>query len=40
MDFVKILRAFEEFLYEVLTWLLFYPRTLWRVTRRPLEMTR
>ena len=35
MDFVKILRAFEEFLYEVLTWLLFYPRTLWRVTRRP-----
>ena len=40
MDFVKLLRSFEEFLYEILTWLLFYPRTLWRVTRRPLEMMR
>lgn len=38
MDFVKILRSFEEFLYEVLTWLLFYPRTLWRVLVRPLAM--
>jgi hypothetical protein len=40
MDFVKILRSFEEFLYEILTWLLFYPRTLWRVLRRPLAMMR
>ena len=40
MDFVKILRSFEEFLYEVLTWLLFYPRTLWRVLCNPLAMMR
>ena len=40
MDFVKILRSFEEFLYEILTWLLFYPRTLYRVLRRPLAMMR
>ena len=35
MDFLKILRSLEEFLYEVMTWLLFYPRTLWRVIRNP-----
>jgi hypothetical protein len=40
MDFVKLLRSFEEFLYEILTWLLFYPRTLWRVLRHPLAMMR
>ena len=40
MDFVKLLRSFEEFLYEILTWLLFYPRTLWRVMCGPLEMMR
>jgi hypothetical protein len=28
MDFVKIIRSVEEFLYEAMTWLLFYPRTL------------
>jgi len=26
MDFVKIIRSIEEFLYEAMTWLLFYPR--------------
>lgn len=36
MDFLKILRSLEEFLYEVITWLVFYPRTLWRVLRHPL----
>lgn len=40
MDFVKLLRSFEEFLYEVMAWLLFYPRTVWRVVRRPLDMMR
>jgi hypothetical protein len=40
MDFIKILRSFEEFLYEVMTWLLFYPRTLWRAVSRPLDMIR
>jgi hypothetical protein len=40
MDFVKLLRSFEEFLYEMMAWLLFYPRTLWRVTCQPLAMMR
>jgi hypothetical protein len=40
MDFVKLLRSFEEFLYEIMAWLLFYPRTLWRVIRQPLAMMR
>ncbi|WP_380873666.1 hypothetical protein ACFB49_43020 [Sphingomonas sp. DBB INV C78] len=38
MDFMRLLRSLEEFLYEVMTWLLFYPRTMWRVLRRPLTM--
>jgi hypothetical protein len=40
MDFIKILRSFEEFLYEVMTWLLFYPRTFWRVVSRPIDTIR
>lgn len=36
MDFLKILRSFEEFVFEAVTWLLFYPMTLWRTVRRPL----
>lgn len=35
MDFLKILRSLEEFLYELMTWLLFYPRTMWRILRHP-----
>lgn len=35
MDFLKILRSFEELMYEVMTWLLFYPRTLLRVLTQP-----
>lgn len=38
MDFLKILRSFEELLYEVMTWLFFYPRTLWRILIHPLNM--
>lgn len=37
MDFIRILRSLEEFLYEVMTWLVFYPRTLLRSAIRPLE---
>ena len=40
MDFLKILKSIEELLYEVCTWLLFFPRTLWRVIRRPQEMAK
>lgn len=36
MDFLKILRSFEEFIFEAATWLIFYPLTLWRVVRQPL----
>ena len=38
MDFMRILRSLEEFLYEVMTWLVFYPRTMWRALRHPIEM--
>lgn len=38
MDLVKILRSLEEFLFEAISWLLFFPRTVWRVIRRPLAM--
>ncbi len=36
MDLLKILRSFEEFLFEAVSWLIFYPLTLWRVLRGPL----
>lgn len=36
MDLMRIIRSLEEFLYEVMTWLLFYPRTLLRVLQRPI----
>lgn len=38
MDLLKILRSFEEFLFEVVTWLYFYPRTLLRIVWRPGSM--
>jgi hypothetical protein len=37
MDFMKLLRSFEEFLFEATSWLVFYPLTMWRVLVRPLE---
>jgi hypothetical protein len=37
VDFLKIIRSLEELLYEVMTWLVFYPRTMWRIATRPLE---
>ncbi|MET0208491.1 MAG: hypothetical protein ABW220_05585 [Burkholderiaceae bacterium] len=38
MEFLKFIRSLEELLYEVMTWLLFYPRTLWRVLRHPMAL--
>lgn len=35
MDLVRILRSLEEFLYEVMTWLVFYPRMLIRTVLSP-----
>lgn len=40
MDFVKILRSLEEFLYELHSWLVLYPRTLWRTLRNPAGVSR
>lgn len=35
MDLIRLLRSLEEFLYELVGWLVFYPRTCWRVLVRP-----
>jgi hypothetical protein len=36
VEFLKIVRSIEEFIFEATTWLAFYPLTLWRIVRRPL----
>jgi hypothetical protein len=38
MNFMKWLSSLDEFLYEVVSWLAFYPLTLWRAISRPLTM--
>ena len=38
MDFLKILKSFEEFVYEALTWLILLPRTLMRILLSPARM--
>ena len=38
MDFMKWLNSLGELLYEVMSWLIFYPITLWRTVTRPLQM--
>lgn len=38
MNFLQVLRSFEELLFEVISWLLFYPRTIWRIATRPIAM--
>lgn len=35
MDFMKWLSSLEELLYEVMSWLLFFPLTLWRAVVQP-----
>ena len=37
MDFLKILRSFEDFVFEAVSWLIFYPLTLWRIMRHPVR---
>lgn len=37
MDFFKFIKSLDELLYEVMSWLLFYPLTLWRIIRSPLR---
>lgn len=38
MDFMNLLRSAELLLYEVVSWLIFYPLTLWRCLTRPTMM--
>ena len=38
MPFLIFLKSFEVLLYEVMSWLVFYPRTLWRAVRYPLRL--
>lgn len=38
MDFLKLLRSLEELLFEALSWLVFYPITLWRTLVSPVAM--
>lgn len=33
---MKLLRSFEEFIFEAVSWLVFYPVTVWRIVARPL----
>lgn len=37
---MKLLKSLEELLYELVSWLLFYPLTMWRSVTRPLSMMR
>jgi hypothetical protein len=37
---MRILRSLEEFLYELVGWLVFYPRTFWRILRHPAAIAR
>ena len=40
MDFGRILRSLEEFLYELMTWIVFYPRTMLRIITKPVAVSR
>jgi len=38
VPFLIFLKSFEVLLYEVMSWVVFYPRTLWRSMRHPLRL--
>jgi hypothetical protein len=38
VPFLIFLKSFEVLLYEVMSWLVFYPRTMWRSVRHPLVL--
>jgi hypothetical protein len=40
MDFMKLLQSLDDFLYEVVGWIIFYPITLIRSILNPIEMLR
>ncbi|MCX8573066.1 permease, partial [Aminobacter sp. MET-1] len=37
---MKLLKSLEELLYELVSWLVFYPITMWRCVAAPLTMMR
>ena len=37
MDFFKLMQSLDELLFEIVSWFLFYPLTLWRMIRLPLK---
>ena len=38
MNFFNLIQSLDDLLYEVMSWLVFYPVTLWRTLVRPLQM--
>lgn len=38
MDFMRILQSLEEFLYEAMSWIVFYPRAILRTVRHPVAV--
>lgn len=38
MNFMLLLKSLDDLLYEIMTWLVFYPVTMWRTLRRPWTM--
>jgi hypothetical protein len=40
MSFHTLLKSLDDLLFEVVSWLIFYPVTLWRALRHPLKMMR
>lgn len=39
MDFLKILKSFEDFVYEALIWLVLLPKSLLRIVMHPIRMS-
>jgi hypothetical protein len=37
VDFFKLIQSLDELLYEVVSWIIFYPVTVWRVIRSPIR---
>lgn len=40
MDLMALVRSIEELLYEIASWALFFPLTLWKCIRAPIRMMR
>ncbi|MGY4397230.1 hypothetical protein ACVWZA_002424 [Sphingomonas sp. UYAg733] len=37
MNFVQWLSSLDDLLYELMSWIIFFPVTLWRIVRHPLK---